>query len=361
LDSKLIDLSKRRIKHVKSQMRRIGIDTSLVFGAGLSSTLLERFSGSSSGSVLVIPDEGESTLVVMPMDFNYASDNAWIKVVEVPLKDSVNRDWSNTVEAMIGKNEKIGAVAGSLDARMDWLKKLGAEAVDIRDSILNPLFSSLDPVEWPYQRKITEVVDIGEKVASEMIRPGITTNEIAAEIAAAELKAGATSVGYLQVSTGIRSAYSHDVAEDVKIQRGDLVLVDLCPIRNGYGSDETRTYIAGDDSAKAKKMIHAVNKSVETVLAAIELGSNAGELDEISRKILSSEGYPNYPHTLGHPLSGCTRPSLRPGSRDILETGSIFTVEPGIYIRGYSGVRIEENVLITKKGGEVLTTRPRVL
>lgn len=68
-------------------MRRIGIVTSLVSGAGLISAMLERFSGSSSGSVLVIPDEGESTLVVMPMDFNYASDNAWVKVVEVPPKD----------------------------------------------------------------------------------------------------------------------------------------------------------------------------------------------------------------------------------------------------------------------------------
>ncbi|MCX6642004.1 MAG: M24 family metallopeptidase [Candidatus Bathyarchaeota archaeon] len=132
-------------------------------------------------------------------------------------------------------------------------------------------------------------------------------------------------------------------------------------IRNGYGSDETRTYIAGDGSTKARKMIQAVNRSVESVLAAIELGRNAGELDEISRNTLASEGYPSYPHTLGHPLSGCTRPALRPGSRDILETGSIFTVEPGIYTQGYGGVRIEENVLITNKGSEILTTRPRVL
>ncbi|MCX6642005.1 MAG: hypothetical protein NTV15_01275, partial [Candidatus Bathyarchaeota archaeon] len=187
LDSKLIALSKRRVEHVKSQMRRIGIDTSLVFGAGLVSTMLERFSGSSSGSVLVIPDEGESTLVVMPIDFNYASDNAWVKVVEVPPKDSVNRDWSCIVEEIIGKNvKKIGAATGYLDPHQNWLKKLGAETVDIRDSILNPLFSSLDPVEWPYQRKITEVVDVGERVASEMVRPGITTCEVAAEIAAAE-------------------------------------------------------------------------------------------------------------------------------------------------------------------------------
>lgn len=355
-------LSKKRVERIKDEMRELKIDVSLILGGGMSNTLLERLSGSRSGSVLVIPIEGDPSLIVMPIDFTYSSDNAWVRVVEVPPEAQSKRDWTPVAEEIIGvKINKIGVIAGSLNnIQENWIKKLNAETIDIQQPILEPLFSALDPVEWIYQKQITNVVDIGEKTAFETIKPGIYTNEVAAEIAAAELKAGASGVGYLQVSTGQRSAYSHDSAEKVKIKKGDHVLVDLCPTANGYGSDETRTYLAGKGSEKSKKMINAVNRSVEAVLSAIQPGMKAGELDEISRNVLKDEGFPSYPHTLGHPLSGCSRPALRPNSKHILETGSIFTVEPGIYTLGYGGVRIEENVLITKDGFEVLTARPRI-
>jgi Xaa-Pro dipeptidase len=365
MDAQLIALSKRRVSEIQASMKSLDLDAALLTGTGMSSTILERLSGSGSGTVLVIPAEEDPTLVVMPIDFTYASDHSWVNVSEVSDEASSRRDWTPAVEKALSsvKVRKLGIVAGSLNANQqeEWLKRLGAETADIQKAILEPLFSALDPAEWSFQRRITEIVDVGQKVASEVIRPGMTTNEVAGEIAAAELKAGASGVGYLQVSSGRRSAYSHDSAKDVEIRDGDLLLVDLCPTRDGYGSDETRTYIAGEGSDKAKGMILAVNRSVEAVLSKIELGANAGDLDAVSRKSLVEEGYPSYPHTLGHPLSGCTRPGLRRGSTHSLEIGSIFTVEPGIYAPGYGGVRIEENVLMTRTGPEVLTKRPRIL
>jgi Xaa-Pro dipeptidase len=363
MDAQLVALSKRRVSQIQASLRSMYLDAALLMGAGMSSRILERLSGSGSGTVLAIPTEGDPTLVVMPIDFTYASDNSWVKVSRASAESSSRRDWTPAVEEALSsvKVRKLGIVAGSLNASQEeWVKRLGAETVDIQKAILEPLFYVLEPVEWSFQRRITEIVDAGQKVASEVISPGMTTNEVAAEIAAAELKAGASGVGYLQVSSGRRSAYSHDSAEDVEIKDGDLVLVDLCPTRDGYGSDETRTYIAGEGSDKAKRMILAVNRSVEAVLAKIELRANAGDLDAISRKSLAEDGYPSYPHTLGHPLSGCTRPGLRSGSTHTLEIGFVFTVEPGIYTLGYGGVRIEENVLMTKTGPEVLTKRPRI-
>ena len=363
MEGKLLALSKRRVEHVKSQLRGRGLDAALVMGGGLSNRTLLRLSGSSSGSVLVIPAEGDPGLVVFPIDRTYASDHSWVKVHIVSEEDSQRRDATPTIEEALGelpKSPKVGH-SGALSAPIqDWVKGLEAELVDVKGAIMDPLFLALDPVEWPYQRKITEVVDVGQEAAYESISPGVTTNEVAAAIASDELRAGATGVGYLQVSTGVRSSYSHDSAEDVKIREGDLVLVDLCPTANGYGSDETRTYIAGRGSAKAMGMIEAVNRSVEAVLGSIELGASAGELDAISRRSLAEDGFPSYPHTLGHPLSGCSGPGLRKGSEHVLEVGSIFTVEPGIYELGYGGVRIEENVLMTDDGFEVLTKRLRV-
>ena len=367
MDTKLINLSKRRVEQIKVSLRKEKIDVALIMGVGMGNTLLERLSGSRSGTVLVIPSEGDLGLVVMPIDYTYASDHAWVKVFEVSETNSRKRDPTPHIEdvfieAKIPKKPKIGTSINALNPIIqDWVKKnLNGELVEIKESLLDPLFVSLDPIEWPYQKKICEIVDIGQKAAYEAIKPGITTNEVAAHITAAELNAGASGVGYLQVSTGRRSAYSHDSAENVKIKNGDLVLVDLCPSADGYASDETRTYIAGEGSIKAKKMVNAVNKSVESVIAAIKPGINGGELDDISRKSLAEDGYPSYPHTLGHPLSGCNQPSLRSGSKHLLIEGSIFTVEPGIYELGYGGVRIEENVLVKKNDFEILTKWPRV-
>ena len=366
MDGKLLALSKSRVKHVQEKLREHKLDATLIMGGRMSSKKMERFTGSTSGAVLVIPSEGDPGLVVFPIDYTFAMDQSWVKVHQISEAAYKKRDLTESINEILGSsgagdNPKLGLSGVLSPQQMEWANAKKAEIVDITAPILNPMFKVLHPDEWPYQRKITDIVDKGQEAAYETIKPGVKTNEVAAAITAAELKAGASGVGYLQVSTGRRSAYSHDSAESVTIKEGDLVLVDLCPTAEGYGSDETRTYLAGKGETKAVNMLKAVNKSVESVLDAIEVGANAGELDSISRKSLADDGYPSYPHTLGHTLSGCSEPGLRPGSTHILEKGSVFTVEPGIYTLGYGGVRIEENVLVTEDGFEVLTKRPRVI
>lgn len=366
MDGKLLTLSKSRVKTVQEKLREHKLDASLIMGGRMSSKKMERFTGSTSGAVLVIPSEGDPVLVVFPIDFTYASDHSWVKVHQISDAAYKKRDVTESIDEILGsggvpESPKLGLSGTLSPPQMQWVNDKNAEITDITASIFNPMFQVLHPDEWPYQRKITDIVDKGQEAAYEAIKPGVKTNEVAAAITAAELKSGASGVGYLQVSTGRRSAYSHDSAESVTIKEGDLVLVDLCPTAEGYGSDETRTYIAGKGEPKAVNMVKAVNKSVESVLEKIELGANAGELDSISRRSLAEDGYPSYPHTLGHTLSGCSEPGLRPGSTHTLLKGSVFTVEPGIYELGYGGVRIEENVLVTEDGYEMLTKRPRMI
>jgi Xaa-Pro aminopeptidase len=366
LDGKLLALSKSRVIHVQEELRVKGLDAALVMGGGMRNKKMERLTGSTSGAVLVIPSEGDPGLVVFPIDYTYAMDHSWVEVHQLSDGAYKRRDVTESIDEILGssgvlESPKLG-LSGNLSlAQQKWANGKNAEVSEITASIFNPMFKVLHPDEWSYQRKITEVVDKGQEAAYEAIKPGVNTNEVAAAITAAELKAGASGVGYLQVSTGRRSAYSHDSVGSVIIKDGDLVLVDLCPTADGYGSDETRTYIAGKGETRAVNLLKAVNKSVEAVLEKIEVGANAGDLDAISRKSLADNGYPSYPHTLGHTLSGCSQPVLRPGSTDLLDVGSVFTVEPGIYELGYGGVRIEENVLVTGDGFEILTKRPRVI
>jgi Xaa-Pro aminopeptidase len=115
------------------------------------------------------------------------------------------------------------------------------------------------------------------------------------------------------------------------------------------------------EDPKKQKMIEAMDKAVQAVIDNVKPGINCVELDAISRKVLSEHGFPDYPHSLGHPLSGFPTPMLSKTSMDTLKPGMIFTVEPGIYLPGYGGVRLEENVVVTKNGCEQLTKSPRLI
>jgi Xaa-Pro aminopeptidase len=162
------------------------------------------------------------------------------------------------------------------------------------------------------------------------------------------------------VSTGERSAYSHGWPTPRKLKDGEFVLVDLGPTIGGYAADETRTYLLGDDPKK-EKMMEAMDKSVQAVIDHVRPGASCRELDAISRRVLKEHGFPDYPHSLGHPLSGFVTPQLSKTSKVILKPGHLFTVEPGIYLPGYGGVRMEENVVVTEDGYEQLTRGQRLL
>ena len=100
---------------------------------------------------------------------------------------------------------------------------------------------------------------------------------------------------------------------------------------------------------------------VQAVIDHVRPGASCRELDAISRRVLKEHGFPDYPHSLGHPLSGFVTPQLSKTSEVILKPGHLFTVEPGIYLPGYGGVRMEENVVVTEDGYEQLTRGQRLL
>jgi Xaa-Pro aminopeptidase len=107
-------------------------------------------------------------------------------------------------------------------------------------------------------------------------------------------------------------------------------------------------------------MIEAVDKSVQAAIEAVKPGASCREIDAVSRRVLKEHGFPDYPHSLGHPLSGCMVPNLSKTTEHILKPGMLMTIEPGIYLPTYGGVRLEENVIVTADGYEQLTHSPRV-
>jgi len=171
-------------------------------------------------------------------------------------------------------------------------------------------------------------------------------------------KAGAEGISFCIVNSGPDSAHVHGAPSDRVVVDGDLVLIDLGPVKHGYMADISRTFLVGSDPKK-QRMLEAMDKSVQAVLDAIKPGESCKELDALSRRVLIDHGYEDYPHSLGHPVSGFVKPSLSKRSNDVERVGYVHTVEPGIYIPGLGGVRFEENVYVTEDGCESLFKSPR--
>lgn len=166
------------------------------------------------------------------------------------------------------------------------------------------------------------------------------------------------------VASGPNSAKPHAEPSERKIQAGDLVVIDYGASWHGYSSDFTRTLVIGQPSDEQKKVYQAVADAQSAVLAKVKPGMSCFELDALARKIISQAGYGQYfIHGLGHGVGLLVHeaPSLAATSGDQLESNMVITIEPGIYIPDWGGVRQEDLVVVTEGGPKILTELPREL
>ena len=170
---------------------------------------------------------------------------------------------------------------------------------------------------------------------------------------------GATSSSFdIIVASGLRSALPHGVASDKKIEQGDLITLDFGALYQGYVSDITRTVAVGEPSDKLKEIYKIVLDSQVLALEKIKPGMTGIEADAIARDHIKSKGYGEaFGHSTGHGigLEVHEGPGLSFRSETVLEPNMAVTVEPGIYLPGIGGVRIEDDILITETGNERLT------
>lgn len=358
-----VDFCKKRYAHLKQQMTEHEIDLVWLYGGAGMGPRFKRIANTTSGISLLIPIEGDPALYVYSVDYNSAVEESWLPVKLVASRASARQQVTDYANQFLKENSRIGVNLDYLNHNnyMSYKEHLNGELVDITGTIIPEVFYGFYPEEIQYQRKVSKLADIGCTIARETMALGVKETEIAAEANYAMQQQGAETFSFQTiVSTGPRSAYSHGWPTSRKLQKDEFMLVDLGPTIDGYASDETRTFVLGEDSKK-QKMLEAMDKAVQAVIDNVKPGASCMELDAISRRVLKEHGFPDYPHSLGHPLSGFPTPLLSKTSKDTLKPGMIFTVEPGIYIPGYGGVRMEENVVVTDDGYEKLTKSPRLI
>ena len=197
------------------------------------------------------------------------------------------------------------------------------------------------------------------------IAPGKSEREIALDLEFFMRKNGAEGTSFETISvSGVRSSMPHGTATDKRLETGDFLTLDFGCKYKGYCSDMTRTVVIGKASAQQKEIYETVLSAQRAALENIRAGAKTKEIDAVARKIIDEAGFKGcFGHGLGHSLGleVHEKPSLSPKSEDVLKENMLMTVEPGIYIDGFGGVRIEDLVVVTKDGYKNLTHSPKEL
>lgn len=344
-----------RTKKLYDVLEEQAIDAALIFSRA-NRYYFSGFTGSSGYLVMNHPSEQ-----YLLTDFRYgdqAKDEAPLFQVEVkqqPLLESA---------ALLLK--KMGARKVGIEyQQMSYhdvllLKKLlpDAELADIEPAIMN-IRMIKDEEEIENFRRGIEICDQAFNHILTFIKEGVTEQDIGLELEYFMKKQGAGGIKENHViASGERSSLPHGQATDRVIRQGDFVKMDYGAKVNGYYTDFTRTVVVGEPDEKQLEIYDIVRRAQEASLQALKPGETCKDMDEVGRSIIRDAGYgENFGHSLGHSIGLAVHesPALRSTDETVLQPGMVITVEPGIYIPGFGGVRIEDFVVIREDGIENLT------
>jgi Xaa-Pro aminopeptidase len=321
---------------------------------------------SSSNAAVLVEPGGASTLFT---DFRYRERAATIEGVELV---ETARDLVGSLATILtGRRIAFEAAhvmfdtyarlaAGGVD-----LVPVGARVGDVAAGPVEDLRVAKDPAETRAIRRAAAISDeVYGRLAQERFT-GRTERDLAWWIEAAFHDAGAAGTAFPSiVAGGLNGASPHAVPEDTPIPAGTLVTVDIGCVVEGYCSDCTRTFATGELPTQLREAYDLCLQAQLDGLAAVRPGAAARDVDAASRVAIAAAGLgERYGHGLGHGvgIEVHEAPVLRPESDDVLEPGHVVTVEPGIYLPGAGGVRIEDLVLVNVDGAESLTTFPKKL
>ncbi|MCD5324170.1 MULTISPECIES: M24 family metallopeptidase [Pontibacillus] len=343
-----------RIQALRQKMKETGV-SAVWLTSPENRFYFSQFKGS-SGSLFITEEE-----TILLTDFRYV-DQAHDEAPSFTIVDHKRKEVEE-VARLLNKhscsNVGIELVTLPTQSYLEVTKRLPEVSFQGFDDELNDIRMIKDESEIHSLHKAIEICDKAFDHITTFIQPGITEKEIGLELETFMRKAGAESIKTNHViASGERSSLPHGQATDRVIQKGDFVKMDIGARVNGYYSDFTRTVVLGEPSDKQKDIYSIVRETQEASLEAIGPGRTCSEIDQIGRGIIESYGYgEHFGHSLGHSIGLALheKPVMRATDDTVLQPGMVITVEPGIYLKGFGGVRIEDLVVITEKGHNNLT------
>jgi Xaa-Pro aminopeptidase len=244
--------------------------------------------------------------------------------------------------------------------------KMDQEILTPTAGLVRNLRRKKSPAELSSIRKAVEITDQAWARLQPELKPGRTEKEIAALFEYSQRELGAEGAAFPTiVASGPRSALPHGIPTDKQIEAGELLLLDGGAIYNGYCSDFTRTVVvAAAPTADQQTLYNLVLKAQQAALAGMRPGMTGKEVDALARKVIAEAGYgERFGHGLGHSLGLEIHeaPRLALNDETVLETGVVYTVEPGVYLADWGGIRIEDVVVVTETGIDNLTASSKTI
>jgi Xaa-Pro aminopeptidase len=312
-------------------------------------------------------------LIVQPERVLLLSSGIYVNQIaaecpDIPFQRTSLKDSAETLYESLKEMgaKKLGVEAGAISYRMamDLMEKVeGLELVPLKGSA-EPLRLIKTADELHRIRQAVGIADAAFTHVQRMLQPEAVEWDIAMELDFFMRRQGAYPAFETLVISGERSAYPHGRPTEKRLQHGDFVTLDFGARLNGYCSDITRTVVIGKATLEQKRVYNAVLETLETAIAAIRPGKKGNEIDRLARGVLAKHGLDeHFGHGLGHSIGLTVHDGSGFSQREEneLKAGMVATVEPGVYIPGFGGVRIEEDILITETGCEVLSQSPRHL
>ena len=349
-----------RLGRVRERLESAGVDAAVVVDPA-NVRWLTGFTGS-NGTVVVLG----SGVTLLLTDSRYA-EQAPAQLAAAGCADDV--------EVVVARRppeaaaERLGGAARlGLEESVAWGEQIRwNEAVDAATVPLSGLVEGMravkDSAELARMEAAARVADAALAGVEPMLRPGTTEVQVQQALDDAIRSAGASGPAYdTIVASGPNSALPHATPTGRRLEPGDLVVVDVGALVDGYRSDMTRTFVLGDPSAQAAAMLDAVGRSQAAGVAAVGPGVGAGEVDSACRSVLDEAGMGGaFVHGTGHGvgLDVHELPRVASGSEAELRPGNVLTVEPGVYFAGVGGVRVEDLLVVTGSGRRPLTRHPK--
>ncbi|MBX3141668.1 MAG: aminopeptidase P family protein [Trueperaceae bacterium] len=341
------------MRTLRERLRAAGADALLVTNPP-NVRYLSAFSAPEDGAVLLTQDA-----VTLYTDARYTTQAGQEVAIQIEVVPSIDEA---VADKLAGRRLAVEGEHMTLGRNRAIARRLGSEPVAV-DGFFTALRTVKSEREVAALREAARVTDEAFSAALAMMGPGVREIEVALCLESAMRLAGAEGSAFdIIVASGTRGAMPHGVASQKELAAGELVTLDFGAVVNGYHADMTRTVAVGAVGAEERRLFEAVLEAQEASLAALAPGRTGREIDAVARAALARHGLEEYfTHSLGHGtgLVIHEEPRLSKKSDTVLQPGMIVTVEPGVYLPGFTGLRIEDLAVITSDGHEVLSRSPK--